>query len=322
MFTGGTSLRSQATKVHLQEKLWKPILSLVNSNETSSGGNAYGEEIRATCDVFLKGLFRGLSGKPATMDSAPFIAGRIQHLGVYLEGTAMGLALCDRLTPARFKRWNVFKNEIEQKHPYEIHTALGMALGMFGGKVEPIQTSLWNWFIIDGLGFQQGLLHPDRYIERKIRSRRALSVQASRVFDQGLGRAIWFHAAGDVVKVSDAVEKFESDRKHDLWVGIGVAAAHVGSLPDASLSYLEERAGFNRAALAIGIAIAAHVRFLNETGKEVAEAACRVILSTSAHEAAMLVEEAANFVKAEPILDRHAHWQNRIAQKLGIVALN
>lgn len=290
------------------------MLSLV-SNETQQSGNAYADELRATSDVFLKGLFRGLSGNHVLTEAASFAAGEMQYLGVFLEGNAMGLALSDYLTPAKRKRWNTLRCEIENRHPYEVHTALGMALGMFGGKIDNA-TSLWQWFVLDGLGFQQGLLHPDKFIERRIRSRRALSAQGAKVFDQGLGRSIWFQSAGDVQRACESVEKFDHERHADLWTGLGVAVAHVGNLPESSLTYLRARAEKHAASFAVGIAIAAHVRHLNGTGKEVADNACRIIAGVSAQEAAAIVEHSYAAVYGSTTNDIHMRWQDAISQKL------
>lgn len=310
-------MRSQASKVPLKDKVWKPLLSLV-TNETGKSGNAYEDELRATSDIFLKGLFRGLSGNHVLAEAAAFAAGELQYLGVFLEGNAMGLALSDHLTPAKHKRWDTLRSEIETRHPYEIHTALGMALGLFGGKVETTNsiTSLWQWFVVDGLGFQQGLLHPDKFIERRIRTRRSLSIQGSKVFDQGLGRSIWFHAAGDVQRACEAVEKFDKERQEDLWVGVGVAVSHVGNLPEASLTYLRARSDKYAANFAVGIAIGAHVRHLNGTGKEVTDNACRIVAGVSAAEAATIVGDAATAVSGNTTGDIHIRWQETISRKL------
>lgn len=316
-------MRSQASKVPLKDRVWKPLLSLV-TNETGKSGNAYEDELRATSDVFLKGLFRGLSGNHVLAEAASFAAGQVQYLGVFLEGNAMGLALSDHLTPAKHKRWNTLRSEIETRHPYEIHTALGMALGLFGGKVETTKsmTSLWQWFVVDGLGFQQGLLHPDKFIERRVRTRRSLCVQGSKVFDQGLGRSIWFQAGGDVQRTCETVERFEKERQADLWVGVGVAVSHVGNLSQTSLTYLRARADKHAANFAIGIAIGAHVRHLNGTGKEVADNACRIAAGVSAEEAAAIVENAVAAVSGSPTDDIHIRWQGTISQNLRVRTLD
>lgn len=310
-------MRSQASKVPLKDKVWKPLLSLVTT-ETGRSGNAYEDELRATSDIFLKGLFRGLSGNHVLAEAAAFAADELQYLGVFLEGNAMGLALSDHLTPAKHKRWNTLRSEIEARHPYEIHTALGMALGLFGGKVETTDsvTSLWQWFVVDGLGFQQGLLHPDKFIERRIRTRRSLCVQGSKVFDQGLGRSIWFQAAGDIQRTCEAIEKFEQERQSDLWVGIGVAVSHVGNLPEASITYLRARANKHATNFAVGTVIGAHVRHLNGTGNGVSDAACRIAAGVSAEEASNIVEDAYAAVNGSTTNDIHIRWQETISRKL------
>lgn len=300
----------------LTEKFWKPFMSLVASDSVQCDQTNFSKEVRATGDVFLKGIFRGLSGASIVPAEATRIAGHQRFKGVLMEGLSMGLALSDHVNPSRVKRWNLHCSRHELAHPYETHTGLGMAIGMFGGAVTSPRM-LWEWFVIDGLGFQQGVLHSEKFLYRCGKTTRRLTSYGFKVFDQGLGRSIWFQTGGNATAACDMIANFSIDRQADLWIGMGVAVAHVGSTSNADLEVLRDRAGIFRTHLALGTVIAAHVRHLGNTCADITDGACRIVAGMSSAEAARIVQQATDSI-SESGADEVSHqvWHNRIIEML------
>jgi hypothetical protein len=101
---------------------------------------------------------------------------------------------------------------------------------------------LLRWLAVDGYGFHEGYFHCHRYIERPTRPAR-LSGYALRVFDQGLGRSLWFVYGADIARISSAIATFTPERRADLWSGTALACSYAGGVERAAIEALREAAG-------------------------------------------------------------------------------
>jgi hypothetical protein len=216
----------------------------------------------------------------------------LQWRGFAYEGAAMALALLDVLTPWKRDRWQTFLNGPGAHHTYMIHIGVGWALGRLRRPLEkylPRWDRLLKWLVVDGYGFHEGYFHPQRYFARQETPRR-LSGYTRRVFDQGLGRSLWFVECADASRIATTVNRFAPFRHRDLWGGVGLACTYAGGVSRDAIEFLAVSSGPCRADLAQGAAFAAKARQLagNPTGHT--DLACRVLCRMSASEASDLTD--------------------------------
>ena len=182
--------------------------------------------------------------------------------GFAFEGAAMGLALLDCFTPWRNDRWRTFTERLAEPHIYMMHVGLGWALARLRRSITSHLARLdplLCWLVVDGYGFHEGYFGWPRYIERRaILS--SLDGYERRVFDQGLGRSIWFVKGADVAAVARAIGAFSQARRADLWSGAGLACAYAGGGGPAAIKSLLAAAQGYLPALAQGVAFAAKTR--------------------------------------------------------------
>jgi hypothetical protein len=273
---------------------------------------------KSTADIFYRGVMRGFSVEKLNPEAAIFLAGNRESAGVFLEGASMGSVLADHFMPWSTDRWKRLSKAAMERHPYEVHTGHGMALAVLGAKADRVLRrkhfdTLWDWFIVDGFGFQTGLLNIDRCFNEQWRPlERHLTPHGWQVFDQGLGRCLWFVSGGDVESILKSLEKFSKDRQRDLLIGLGVAATHTGGASTDSLKALKKAAGKHARYLAAGAAVAAHVRWKAGTRAEITDQTCVVLTGMSSQSAAELVEWAVN----ESGSNSHSEWQKLLVGTL------
>lgn len=203
--------------------------------------------------------------------------------GFVFEGAAMGVAMVDALTPGR--RWfEPFVQGPARAHEYMAWIGLGWALARL--PVSPLRalarySSINKWLALDGWGFHEGYFNWPRSVMRHRRPS-SLAGDAACVFDQGLGRSLWFVCGAEIDAVAGAVAGFESGRRADLWAGVGLAAAYAGGLPAKDLLLLKALSGDSAAALAQGVVFAAQARRRAGTPAAHCELACRQLLGLDA----------------------------------------
>jgi hypothetical protein len=81
---------------------------------------------------------------------------------------------------------------------------LGWAWARLPGNPErrlPALDPLLGWLAVDGYGFHEGYFHWRRRVSAR-ELPRGLSASARRVFDQGLGRSLWFVEGADVPRAA------------------------------------------------------------------------------------------------------------------------
>jgi len=152
-----------------------------------------------------------LSGYHAALEETGFVplARRLATVetdlrGFAFEGAAMGLALLDCFTPWRKDRWRTFTARLGEPHIYMMHVGLGWALARLRRSVTSHLAQLdplLGWLAVDGYGFHEGYFNWPRYVEKRELPAR-LENYERRVFDQGLGRSIWFVKGADVASVA------------------------------------------------------------------------------------------------------------------------
>lgn len=219
-----------------------------------------------------------------------------EFVGFGFEGAAMALALLDRMTPWRRDRITSFLEGPGEKHTYMIHVGVGFALARLRRRVEPSMSELdplLCWLAVDGFGFHEGFFRSGATFEAQSVPRR-IAGYARRVFDQGLGRALWFYGGSQADRIGAKIASFPQARRHDLWSGIGLASAYAGGVGRTSLERLREMAATDHslADLKQGAAFAAKARERAGIMMQHTELACEVYCGRSAADAARSTVEA------------------------------
>lgn len=265
-----------------------------------------------------------LSGYHAALEESEFgpLARRLAIVetdlqGFAFEGAAMGLGLLDCFTPWRKDRWRTFTEGLGQPHIYMMHVGLGWALARLRRSVTSHLAQLdplLGWLAVDGYGFHEGYFSWPRYVEwQEIHTR--LHGYALRVFDQGLGRSMWFVKGADVAAVVNAINAFPSARRDDLWSGVGLASAYAGGCDRAAIASLRAAAKGHLPSLAQGVAFAAKTRQRAANLNLHTENICRLICGHSAEETAAITDAALEDLREEGALPAFEVWRRRIRNK-------
>lgn len=286
------------------------------------------ERLDTTGAVFQAGLVRAIKGDILTPEAAAFPAGSKELAGVFMEGQATGAGLVDQLLPWTESAWTGVSAVALTQHPYEIHTGLGMSWGFLKVGLPQAMKSvnlhpLWSWFIVDGYGFQHGFFESQRYLcSQDAIASHGLDDYSSIVFYQGIGRSLWFVHAGNIEKIAEVINAAEPERISHLWTGVGVAAAHSGGVAEAQLKALKEVSGPHHKHLAVGAAVAAHIRDVASTKSSTTEIGCAILSNCPAQAAAGIVGKAVESALssagsgAPGATNAHAVWQQYILTHL------
>lgn len=185
-----------------------------------------------------------------------------EQLGFAYEGAGVGLAALDTVLPWR-SRTHEFAAKYAPKYRYAIYLGAGMGLARLHRRPERfisgLRDDVFGWVVWDGYGFHEGLFAYRRHVqERHVPA--WINGFALSIFDQGLGRAVWFGTGAVVHDVAASIAAFPRQRRGDLWAGVGLAASYTGGVPLADLIELRELAGPHVGRLAEGAAVAAKNR--------------------------------------------------------------
>ncbi|HEU4765906.1 MAG TPA: DUF1702 family protein [Pyrinomonadaceae bacterium] len=241
---------------------------------------------------------------------------QIEHefRGFAYEGAAMALALLDRLTPWKHTRLQLFIDGPASSHIYMAYVGAGWSLARVPiRRRSPLVNPhpLLRWLEFDGYGFHEGFFHWPKYI-RDVTPPAKLKGYAARVFDQGLGRSMWFVEGADVERITATIETFPHARRSDLWSGVGLACAYAGGANRAGVEELRRLAcGYNKE-LAQGVAFAAKTRLLAGNLTTNTETVCNVLCGLSAAGAASITDATlADLSKTESV-PAYEIWRQRI----------
>ena len=238
----------------------------------------------------------------------------LEFRGYAYEGAAMGLTGLDCFMPFG-SRLRAYIDGPGQPHIYMVHIGAGEALGRLRRKPEPFLAKLpdpaLRWLVMDGYGFHEGFFKPHRYVDEQ-RVPAHLSSFGRRVFDQGIGRSIWFASGADSGEITGAIGRFPAYRHADLWLGIGVACGYVGGVDRSTVEALRTAAGRHAARMAVGTAFVAKGRIRAGNPIPDTETACEVLCGMSSQEAARHVEEAFEDLPDSAALPAYGHLQQRL----------
>ncbi|WP_436759956.1 DUF1702 family protein [Streptosporangium sp. V21-05] len=243
------------------------------------------ELLESTGEAFVSGFNAVVAGETGRIDDL-----REDLRGFAYEGAGMACATLDVLTLTGGRRLRELLSGQGLRYPHLVHMGTGRAYArmrlrpMWGvHSVHP----LLRWLAHDGFGFHQGFLSSDRTVGRQ-RTAGLMDRTRRAIFDQGLGRMLWFHECAGADDVVMRVAEFPAGRRADLWSGVGLAATYTGGASAADLWRLASAAaedGF-RAHLAQGCALACAARLISDVVPEHTVAAAPVLCGAEVDEAA------------------------------------
>ena len=241
--------------------------------------------------------------------------------GFAYEGAGMGLAALDLVAPWK-QRLKAFVDGPGAAHIYPIYVGVGLALARlrrrperYVGRLDPVL----GWVIADGYGFHEGFFRRRRYINQRAVPTQ-LSPYARRIFDQGLGRSIWFSSGAQVDLVLATIAPFDRARQADLWSGVGLACAYGGGVSHADLIRLRDVASPYQPQLARGAAVAAKGRLQARNLAPHTELACQVFGGVSSEEAARLTDVAREGLPASSVEPAYEVWRQRTLAHFAVEA--
>lgn len=216
-------------------------------------------------------------------------------VGFAYEGAGLYFGLADLLIPRSESRLSAFTRTAARHHDFITMVGAGFAiarapLGL--RRLESYQSTLdpMNaWCLADGYGFHQGFFHWQRFIEARQAAPETLSLQNRRLFDAGVGRAMWWVFGTDPASIASAISRFDSDRQPEMWAGIGTAVAYAGGGPPGASSLLLDLAGPFGSHLLSGIPFAAHMRDKGRNPAEWTDEVCSRLLNLSVAETSGII---------------------------------
>ncbi|GLV53920.1 hypothetical protein KDH_07710 [Dictyobacter sp. S3.2.2.5] len=240
-------------------------------------------------------VLTALAGYHATLDSSkleeliPRLNRVPQDMRSYAyEGAAMGLTGLDCLLP-RKQHLNAYIAGPGAPHIYMVHIGAGEALALLRRKPEPFMARMDDpvlcWLVMDGYGFHKGFFSRRRYVDKQVVPA-YLSSYARRIFDQGLGRSLWFLEGANIKRIAAAIAAFPADRQADMWVGIGVACTYVGGVGRSTVEALQRAAGPYAPQVAMGAAFVAKGRQLAGNPVSHTDLVCEIFWGLTAEQAA------------------------------------
>jgi len=241
-----------------------------------------------------------VAGYHATLEDSRFdvLMARMNEVDIELrgfafEGVGMGLAALDCLTPWK-NRVTEFAEGPGAPYIYPFYVGVGLAFARMRRNPEHYLAHLdpvFNWVVVDGYGFHEGFFAYRRTIEQQYVTQK-LSAYGRKIFDQGLGRAIWFSSGANAERVAATIATFPPARQAELWSGIGCASAYGGGADRQTIEDVSSLAAPYWLQLAQGAAIAAKGREQASNLASYTEVACEVFCKTSSATAAHIADRA------------------------------
>jgi enediyne biosynthesis protein E3 len=263
--------------------------------------------------TFVDGYNLALTASVGSIELA--LEQRPLHLrGFFAEGAAMGTALGDLATPWR-NRLPALLEQIGDRYAHLLYVGIGwasarlpLAHGRFVRSLDP----LLSWLSLDGRGFHDGYFHTQRVTS----GWQAVGGLAAPIYDQGVGRSLWFSCGAETEEIERIIASLPVARANDLWAGVGLAAVYAGGVSLDRLDALAPGQPHRWLKQGAGFAISARAR-AGAPPTDCAQAAAR-ITGYEWHELVELVDEAEKSARTSmlPPIEQYQLWRSLVADRL------
>ncbi|HEC84487.1 MAG: hypothetical protein DRR08_14705 [Candidatus Parabeggiatoa sp. nov. 2] len=237
-----------------------------------------------------------------------------ERRGFAYEGAAMAMTLLDFLSPFNRNRFKRFAQGTGAHHIYMVHVGAGWAWARLHRNVNKALTALdplFRWLAVDGYGFHEGYFHWQKTITQAIVPRH-LSGYARHVFDQGIGRSLWFIKGADIEAIVNTINNFPAERQADLWSGLGLGATYAGGADETALTHLVKLSNDFRPQLAQGSAFAAKARTHAGNPTHHTAQACQIFCNSEVKTAAQVTDDALIDLPYDGPEPAYEIWRQRI----------
>ncbi|ABX03517.1 MAG TPA: DUF1702 domain-containing protein [Herpetosiphon sp.] len=237
-----------------------------------------------------------------------------QLQGFGFEGTGMGLAILDQITPWKGQRVQAFLANEGQHQRYVIHVGVGWAVARMRWTLPKVVQALdpiLRWLVLDGYGFHQGYFAwHESFIQQHYPQK--FDAKQLAIFDQGLGRSLWFVTSSNPRMIANVISRFAQERQINLWAGVGLACTYAGSNNPEALHAIAELGATYSTAITQGVSFAAKTRLHAGYVPEHSELACQILCQQSVAEAAAITDQQLLRVNQNGSIDSYHHWQELI----------
>jgi enediyne biosynthesis protein E3 len=252
-----------------------------------------------------------------------------QFRGFAYEGAGMGFAIRDGL-PFGGRYVSRFLEGRARDHVYMVYVGIGWAMARlprfrWAKASASASDPLLRWLVLDGYGFHQAYFYTDRYVRQQYQEPHfpwpagGPARYASRVIDQGIGRAIWFVGGADPDVATELIDAFDESRRADLYSGAGLAATYAGAADETELRVFLRRARNHLPEVAQGSVFAGAARFRAGLVTPQTTLAARLLCGVTPEQASDL----ADATRAEPFgtsdVPSYELWRQRIASGLAVL---
>lgn len=272
------------------------------------------ERLESIGKAFLRGYnltlsTRSLAAFEQAMEQEPAL-----FRGFFIEGGAMGSALVDSL-PFRRPMLPRYLARFGAQYPILVHAGVGLTISKLSWREKGILAELdpfYRWLAYDGRGYHNMYFEPDKTLARPTSG---LEGYASRAYDQGAGRGIWFISGASIDKAAETIASLAGERQADLWSGVGFAICYAGPAGAKEFMAAKALAGDCAADMATGVALACAARVMDqsilpETGEAITE-----LWNVSPKVLAKRVEAARISVSLPTFGNGYAAWREKIGQE-------
>lgn len=236
--------------------------------------------------------------------------------GFFAEGAAMGASIRTICRPWR-DTLSPLLAALRTHYVHLSHVGVGWAMA----RLPFAKRALARWLdpmlaplATDGIGFHDGYFRSKAVAGGWRRLHGALGS----VYDQGVGRSLWFSCGADPARIRAVVAGLETARRDDLWAGVGLASVYAGGASSSDIERLKVAAGPCERWLMQGAAFAVGAHARTGIVPEEAEVAALQISGADPETLVALVEralaDARRHAGAQPA--PYQCWRNKVADAL------
>ncbi|MGB5483948.1 DUF1702 family protein [Parasphingorhabdus sp.] len=270
------------------------------------------ERLESIGKAFLRGYnltlsARSLAGFEQAMAQEPALL-----RGFFIEGGAMGSALLDSL-PFRKPMLPRYLAQFAAQYPILVHAGVGLTISKLPWREKGILAKLdpfYRWLAYDGRGYHNMYFEPEKTLSGP---KHSLEGYASRAYDQGAGRGIWFISGASIDKAAETIASMASERRPDLWAGVGLAICYAGPAGPKEFLAAKALAGGCAAHMATGVALACAARMKDQSLLPETRAAITDLWGLTPEVLAERVEAARLAVLSSDHANGYLAWRDKIA---------